>query len=274
MNYDSRRQIFVESGNDVEIYEVIYQQVKDKLINQEISLCFIPSGQRTDAGGIGNGCRQVEHIVNSLLKNGAKNVFGIIDRDLSNIESKSIKILGMGERYSIENYILDPLVMAIYLWNKDIIDILKEDSSETVGTTISDIKNFSQDDWQKIVNKYLEKFLDICNEKKGLDDAKSECEYINNMVILIPNWYLNFNGHDLLSEVMGLFPKIKVNGHQADPKKLVLDIVYLMKKYPEFIPRDFISLFNRISGYEFNKNFDVQFSDYSKAQLDHSVCTD
>jgi predicted ATPase len=104
VNYENRRQVFVESRNDVKFYERLYDKFRSHL-DPEISLTFISSGDsRTDSNGtpVAN-CEQVKKIVKLLRKGGNKFIFGIIDWDRNNKPPDSIKILGDGKRYSIEN---------------------------------------------------------------------------------------------------------------------------------------------------------------------------
>jgi hypothetical protein len=50
-----------------------------------------------------------------LHQGGSRTVYGIIDWDLTNSSNERIKVLGQGNRYSIENYILDPVLVAAFL---------------------------------------------------------------------------------------------------------------------------------------------------------------
>ncbi len=136
VNYENRRQVFVESEYDVFFYDKLYGKLKNKLI-PEISLNFISSG----IGNSGN-CDQVRDVVNKLaieFKN--KYIFGIIDWDGKNGGNKHVKILGKGKRYSIENYILDPILIAAFLLRETFIT--REDLNLSDNETYVDFKNLS-----------------------------------------------------------------------------------------------------------------------------------
>src|SRR5690606_37864812 len=62
VNYENRRQVFVESPNDVIFFEKLYRILSNSL-SPEISLSFISSGEsRTDKNGIKiSNCEQVEN---------------------------------------------------------------------------------------------------------------------------------------------------------------------------------------------------------------------
>ncbi|MEL7406424.1 MAG: ATP-binding protein, partial [Cyanobacteria bacterium J06558_2] len=108
INYENRRQIFVESKNDIEYYELIFNKIKQHLI-PEISLSFISAGTK------GENCEQVKSIVKQLVDCGNSNVYGIIDWDSYHASKDNIKVLGENKRYSIENYIFDPLLLVTFL---------------------------------------------------------------------------------------------------------------------------------------------------------------
>ncbi len=110
MDYENRRQVFVESKNDVYYYERFYDVLKDKL-ETEKALHFISSG--TDGSG---DCNQVKEIVRTLRKFGSKIVFGIVDWDGTNAEGEGVFVLGGGTRDAIENFIFDPLLLGIFLF--------------------------------------------------------------------------------------------------------------------------------------------------------------
>jgi ABC-type multidrug transport system ATPase subunit len=109
INYENRRQVFVESKYDAFFYEKVYDKLRSNLIN-EVSLNFISSG----VSGAGNS-DQVKDVVNKLSGYGNKFIFGIIDWDLKNTAANFIKVLGENKRYSIENYIFDPLLISALL---------------------------------------------------------------------------------------------------------------------------------------------------------------
>lgn len=112
INYENRRQVFVESKYDVIAYETLFQHLTPicSVLNPEISLHFISSG----SGGSGN-CDQVKEIVSKLREGGSSSCYGIIDWDTNNGSSQNVFVVGEHERYSLENSIFDPLVLSSFL---------------------------------------------------------------------------------------------------------------------------------------------------------------
>lgn len=118
IDYENRRQVFVESQYDVSYYEEIYRHIKKDLI-PGISLNFISSGSSPKGDG---NCEQVKKFVNELYGAGNKTVYGIIDWDTKNNPNQRVRVLGHRQRYSIENYILDPLLVVALLLREKFIE--------------------------------------------------------------------------------------------------------------------------------------------------------
>ena len=200
--YENRRQVFVESSNDVIYYDKFYEKLSQYLI-PEISLCFISSGEsRTNKnGGRVSNCGQVINITETLRKAGNNFVFGIIDRDISNESSEGVKVLGDGNRYSIENYIFDPLFVAALLLRERKIakDKLGLDRSENQ----TDFKSFDKERLQYIADFILTQLATVVNPT---ETKKVKCKLINGIEIELPIWFLDHPGHLLEERVLKTFP--------------------------------------------------------------------
>ncbi|HAK78595.1 MAG TPA: AAA family ATPase, partial [Runella sp.] len=235
VTFSNNRQVFVESDVDAQFYTKIYNKLKSKIPN-EISLYFIASG--ITHGNTGN-CDQVREIVNMLVSKGATSVFGIIDWDLKNNGSQHVKVLGYEKRYSIENYIFDPLILVVYLLREKIVKDrsffeLKEDEN------FFDIKNFDFKKIQNIVDIFLKKiegFVDIDNK-----NAMS-IYYHNGISLNIPLWYLRYNGHDLEEKIKEAYPELR----KFKKNELKMDIVNrVFDDLPDFISTDLVDIFQSL----------------------------
>lgn len=112
MTFDGRRQVFVESYSDAERFDTLYRHVSPRIASER-SLVFIGVGRRKpleadDAAG----CDQVKRTVQALANGGNESVFGLVDWDKRNDPEGRVHVLGHGKRYAIENYLLDPLLVA------------------------------------------------------------------------------------------------------------------------------------------------------------------
>jgi ABC-type cobalamin/Fe3+-siderophores transport system ATPase subunit len=137
VNYENRRQVFVESKYDQIFYEQIYSK-SCQLNPSHISLDFLCSSNDGSAG-----CEQVKEIVSKLSGFGNHQIFGIIDWDNKNSGTSKVKVIGEDVRYSVENYILDPLILAIYLIREAFVN--KEEFGLKNTENFFDVRDFSSD---------------------------------------------------------------------------------------------------------------------------------
>lgn len=242
VNYENRRQVFVESPYDVVYYEKIHSKLESYL-NPEISLSFISSGEsRTDKNGkkISN-CDQVINITKTLRDAGNKFIWGIIDWDTKNSTLSNVKVLGDGQRYSIENYIFDPLLMAALLLREKIFK--REDLDLIGGENYTDFKNFNKDKLQFISDYFIEQV----NSKFTITDSTLiSVKLLNGLEINIPQWYLHNHGHDLEERILAVFPKLN-SIKKGKEDALKLDIIdKVIDDIPTIISADFVEAFKYI----------------------------
>lgn len=242
LNHENRRQVFVESPYDSKIYEKIYSKLL-KNLNQEISLLFIESGAMSydKNGKPKNNCAQVISIVNLLRGDSNNQIWGIIDRDAENSSTDYIRVLGNGSRYSLENFIFDPLLVILillknYSINKEDLGLSSEESYLSFGS-------FSREKIQQIVDNY---FKIISPTFKMTDNELMQVSYYGGTIINVPKWYLNFHGHTLENKLLECFKSLE-SIKKNDELKLKLAIVdMLIEDYQVFIPNDFYEVFEYI----------------------------
>ncbi len=242
VNYQNRRQVFVESVNDVKFYEKLYNTLSPKL-HKEVSLTFISSGDtKTDKNGMRiSNCGQVEHIVTVLRNAGNNLVWGIIDRDKNNVDKAALRVLGSGNRYAIENYLFDPILLAALLVREKLI------SRESVGLlphqTHVDFQTFSQEQLQHVVDTVCGILVQKNNES---NDKASECHLINGKIVYVPDWYLNHHGHDLETLIVNAFNQLgEIKRGKEDTLKLEM-IEKVIDEIPELLSNDVLELFLHI----------------------------
>lgn len=128
MSFDGRRQVLVESHADATTYDMLYRQIKPKILSER-SLEFIPTGTKSSMGSeINTGCEIVKKLVQQLSDAGNISVYGLIDWDGKNDPSGRIAVLAHKKRNGIENILLDPLLLASLICRefpnyKNVIDI-------------------------------------------------------------------------------------------------------------------------------------------------------
>ncbi len=184
---------FVEADEDVRFFQMVLDVMRSLGLGPIRDLTFIPVSK--DGGG-GGGADQVRSWTGKLRTAVDDRFVGVIDRDVTNIAKDGVKVLS---RYSIENYLLDPLVVYA-LW-------LEASQAPVVhGLTISigDESGFrimSQVQLQSIVDAVVAEISALC---VGYDFSTVDIEYTNGIVLKYPHWLVNERGKDLLVKFQGL----------------------------------------------------------------------
>ncbi|MEZ0128599.1 AAA family ATPase [Flavobacterium sp. LBUM151] len=226
---DKRRQVFVESKYDVIYYELLTNiLLRIDTINSEP--IFIPA--RTSNG---SNCQDVIEVVNNLYKNGNEEIFGIIDWDKSNNETERIILLGNKERYSIENYILDPLLMGILFIREAKLNILHFDINEIA--TYSELRKLKEIDCQKIIDKVL-------NDLNLYSENKVPYLLNNGWILSISQEFNLFQGHDLEALYKEKFPFLNIYRREDALKKDVIQKI--INDFPEFTPQSIFDTIKKI----------------------------
>ncbi|WP_254526791.1 MULTISPECIES: AAA family ATPase [unclassified Sphingobacterium] len=258
INYENRKQVFVESKYDVEYYSAINDIFKDYL-NKEISLNFIASGdvQKDKNGQPKSNCDVVKEIAKTLRKAGNNSIYGIIDWDLakSKDENSYIITLGYNSRYSIENYIFDPLFVGVFLLKEKIIkpDYFGFDDKFSLQSLL----NLTKDQCQTIINKICERIKDEITQEKIIsvindsypgtimDTNFSELnsyKTIHGLELQIPYFIKVLQGHKLEEYLTEIFPKFKAysKGREDLLKKEFIKIV--MEDFINYTPSDLLDV--------------------------------
>lgn len=224
---ENRRQVFVESQYDVDIYQNIHSKLvhRSKIIDPKISLNFVSSGPKmpdqhiadklkqvldisnrevvdkfvTALNGAGN-CIQVIGQVEALHQNNHEQVRGIIDWDLVNKPQKNIAVLGLDYAYSIECIALDPICISLLLHNhKPGVFTMQE----ICGSDVSCPEWLQSSElMQDSVDRFIKKVLGRENDKK------SEIDYFSGKTVKTDSEYLSYEGHSLEKLILKIFPEL------------------------------------------------------------------
>lgn len=236
INYENRKQVFVESPLDVKYYDAIYK-ILSPYLNKEVSLNFISSGDsRTDRNGepVAN-CSQVKHITQIMRNHGNKSCFGIIDWDLNNKENEEgIIVNALNNQYSIENCLLNPLFIGLLILG------LKTGSQNEINHRYITINPNSEDYLQEIHDWIIKK---IFIQFKNLNQNKISIKLINGITINTPEWFTHHQGHELESKIITQIPELN-RIKQNSEYKLKLEIINkVFDDFPMLVPIDFRDTF-------------------------------
>lgn len=226
--------VLVEDQDDANFYNTLFSILKNKdKINKNIGILFIPSSNKeTNTSG---GSTVVRSWVEKFVANGVFDVFqGLIDSDNENQSpSKNIHVIN---RHSLENYMLDPILVYSSLLHENLdfsipgIELSHKDEHK--------IFELSEKDLQ-IIADYI--FSDIYTVLTGLNEDGKELQdvsFINGITLKYPRWFITHRGHDLYTKFQYKYKK------SVSPDSLIKALVR-----QEFIPVDLQRIFNDIQKY-------------------------
>lgn len=241
---ENERQVFVESNVDAELYTSIWRRIQKTTELESVpSLNFISSGKAWRTGS----CEQAQDLCMKLRDGGSTSCFAIIDSDGKNESNEHIFVLGEGEGYAIENFILNPLSIAALLIHLH-GDLVQYDFLR--GRTIVDFKALSEEEYQIVSDGICSTLVNRLGEyraNKGslekkfpeieLCDNRTLIEIISGLKLNIPVWYNKANGHKLEKLILSVFPELLYFGREDEAGKLMTAVcTHIFGPIPEIIP--------------------------------------
>lgn len=216
---ERRRQVFVESKYDVTYYELI-TNILNGIAPIECNPIYIPA--RTSNG---SNCTDVINIVNGLHGNGNEQVYGIIDWDTNNTSTDRIIVLGENERYNIESYILDPLLMGLFFLRE--AKFTPQDMGLT-HNSYTQLQNISIEDCKKIIDFVLTRL----NLNSGNNETYTT---FNEYELEISSEFNLLQGHDLETLYKTKFQFL--NSYQREDALKIDVIKKVINDLPELAPK-------------------------------------
>ncbi|EKQ8001589.1 AAA family ATPase [Raoultella ornithinolytica] len=268
LNPKNRRQVFVESQYDANVYESVYAKLvhRSEIIDPKISINFISAGPKVPkdqltgkvkqilgvhddtildefvrlVNGVGN-CVQVKGQVNALTENENSTIRGIIDWDLENKPSEYIKVFAHEYAYSIENLTLDPICILL---------LLHIDKPELI--TIFDIcgKNVGWEEW--LIDKHLlqvaiDRFIHKVLKRESKKNAK--LKYVSQLEFDTDQEYLTMNGHALEKLVISAYQQLNAyckKKQEGELKSTIVKRSMINFAKGEFIPKAYEEIISEI----------------------------
>ena len=219
---ENRRQVFVESKYDEGCYQELFLILRDKL-STPFSLEFIASGKDK-----GNDA-EVEHLVRRL-RNSGSSVQGVIDRDQRSGAPDGILL--MKNRRTLENLVLDPLLVGLFLLRDGIIGTL-----EVVGERLR---------FHEMKGHHSQAIIDhVATKMRQSDDIEEDVivSYVGGFAASVPKLFLEMDGHALEERYKEVFPELK-----KYPKNFKAKVIGLaLADVPDFAPQDVLDLFQKLS---------------------------
>lgn len=195
---EGTKYFIVEDNDDVDFYTQAYAFLSsENIIDRNIPMVFIPASTNKSSGGK----TVVDSWVTKLQSSGLEPLIsGLIDEDSGNIPSNGVFKIN---RYSIENYLVDPIVIYAALMDKDlhndIIDVglkigeeykLKGLPKETLQSIADAIFGILQPQ----VKKHFPDYVDAA------DSSLVGVEFINGISLRYPQWILKRRGKTIMNQ--------------------------------------------------------------------------
>jgi hypothetical protein len=234
---ESSRFVITEAKQD----RVTYTNMVQKLVGRgKLSsfpnLIFIQASDKKDRDG--GGREQVKNWGAKLPAAGLNQIFGLIDRDQGNSSTDKIKAIG---RYSLENYLLDPIILYAVLMHRG--EHQKVFDAGIKDGNYYELRNSDQHILQQIVDKMR---LLVEGHQSGIKAISGtfNVEYICGKTISAPAWLKDYRGHDLVAAVRETFRTIVGGGFVITQNDCDDLVDMLSERLPEFIPTDLLKMFS------------------------------
>lgn len=235
---EHRRQVFVEHTYDVDYYEALFNITSRKVMFTTTPQ-FLPPHTLN-----GSNCDAVLEITRKLRDMGNTNVYGLIDWDLKNLPEQQVIVLGLGKRYSIENYVFEPHLLGLYLVHKKFVhprDIGLPDCNSYLEVTNKIISDNNA--LQTIVNHVQNNI-----HWGGEETSSLESELIDGHKIIIRKEFFELRGHALESLIKESWPILNsVRGNNTGDSALKKDVIItVINDFPSLLSKDISATFHEI----------------------------
>ena len=239
IDYNNHRQVFVESPTDVLYYQSLYAK-HGQAVSLNHKLYFI-----SNAPGKSN-CDQVYKIGDQIRVSGSATAYGIVDWDTKNQPAPFINVHGFEERYSVENFILDPVyLVCLLIETKNAHGVMGKIGIDA-GFNQYLLGSESLERIQSIVEYYFSEFEQKFPVFKSHSERET-VEYLNGKTVQVPKWYLRMQGHEIVTKVKAIFPALNQSVYQNEGEIQKALTVIMAKSYP-FVPLTSIKVIETIAG--------------------------
>jgi ABC-type Mn2+/Zn2+ transport system ATPase subunit len=235
LSFEGRRQVFVESPVDAEVYSLLWQLLKAHC-DTDRSLEFISPGIKNpkDNSDIHTGCSVVNHLVKTLEAAGVSSTFGLVDWDAGrNKPDGRVHVLAAGKRDGIENVLLDPrLLLALILRTTK----AKEKLAETLG-----LKGVSYLDYVALEQVKLQPMVDkVTAHVLGHESSPdTDVTYMDGVVLKLSSAYLTMDDHALAKLILEKIPSFMAFGN-SEAALMFQMIKSVVTDRPTLLPSDLI----------------------------------
>lgn len=265
---ENRRSVYVESHYDAAIYQGLFEFLRKRSnkLNPKVSMNFVTAGPKMPEAHLIEVTKKIFGIVDVVKTqeflvavNGASNcnqvyaatetinqannlgVKGLVDWDTKNKTTKNVLVIGEGQFYAIENFILDPICLILQL---NLIDPAKYSIKRYSG------EDLPWSEWiqnQELLQTSLNSFLlDIIGAANQADTIIS---YTSGLSLRSESRYTKMNGHKLQDVLWEKLPELNRIARKNFDGELMRKITHNIminatsgRLIPQIIEEAFVSL--------------------------------
>ncbi len=209
----STRYVLVEDDADVEFYSSIRDLLSDygpsrdpRALKPSPSLVFLPASVGIGHGKVGGGRSVVSQWVDKFDQAPLNEIIrGVTDRDTGNTPTDRVYVLS---RYSIENYLLDPLVVFGVLLDQGTAPTLPR-----VSISQGDehrLRTMTKAELRVIVDAIRAQVEPAIHNLTAAELTTRAVSFTNGQIIEYPKWMIDRRGHDLLPLYQSVFGGTRV----------------------------------------------------------------
>lgn len=236
---ENTRFVITEAKQDQQTYNALFRKLVERgKLPSSPNLVFIQASDEKDRNG--GGREQVKDWGSKLPGAGLKQILGLIDRDVSNSSTPTIKVLS---RYSLENFLLDPVIIYAVLMHQgvhaSVLDVGIKDGN------FYELKIVDVTVLQQVTDKICQ-LIEIHSPGVKRVPGKFDVEFISGKKVSVPAWLRDYRGHDLEAAVRNTF-KAAINNAFILTANGCSDLTTMLtERLPEFIPVELLDIFHEL----------------------------
>jgi hypothetical protein len=236
ISFTGRRQIFVESATDAEIYDSLYQRYKGTIASER-SLQFVEVGRKDSSGGEKNaGCEQVIRLVEALVEGGNQSVLGLVDWDGSRSARARVHVLSPTKRDGLESLLFDP-VLLFALVVRENLDFAQSKGLVKCGESYVMLPNWENARWQLAVDSIQSLVLG-----PPQNAITVSVEYLSGLKLDIRSDFITCDDHYLEVRITKTFGFLVPRNTRAGGLMRHV-IATVLTDFPQLLPGDLIATF-------------------------------
>lgn len=215
---EANRQVFVESNVDQEIYQKLWQVLRDDEATSQFDAIpvFLSSGTPFRSGN----CDTAIDLATRIRNAGSTTAFAFVDRDDDATETEFVRKVGGSERYSIENYVFAPIAIVALLLHegKSTADLELLDHNLAVYS----LDRIAVDELQELTDRFCDQLRSNMRNlgERGLENQLSALSQdpvialdVAGRSIEMPSWFFQARGHDLEKLMLSTYPALNKYAH-------------------------------------------------------------